>query len=361
MEKHIKVSLLSNKFFYPYKHSRQLKQYAFWVLKLKIIAIITMKTTKGLIFIIAIIAIVSCKKDTKTTTTTSAAVSDNYSSIKDFLSKNGVAMQTYTISGSTGGSFTSPQGTTVTIPANAFLTQAGIPVPGNVTIQFKDIYKKSDMLLSNMPTMTTAGNPLKSGGEFFIKVIFNNSAVILAAGKKITVKQPASLTGGLDTINIQQPFVAQQDSAAMYSWGYAAMDSTSHAIGNYVFSLYHGSIVPDSGSWCNSDNSTYFSAYTEASLTLVPNDNVLNYGTYVFLIFKNISSMIHIYFDWGMNKFPYSYAPQGLQCTMVAVGVKNGTLYSSFVPITIGANQTYSFTLGATTTSTFKTQLLTLN
>src|ERR1017187_3980285 len=125
-----------------------------------------MKTSKSLILLIAITAIVSCKKDTKssTTTPTPTPAADNYSSVNAFFSKNGVAMQTYTINGTTGGSFTSPQGTTVTIPANAFLTQASVPVTGNVTIQFKDIYKKSDMLLSNMPTMMQSGAPLKSGG-----------------------------------------------------------------------------------------------------------------------------------------------------------------------------------------------------
>src|ERR1039458_2994117 len=122
-----------------------------------------MKTSKSLILIIAIVAVVSCKKDTKSSTTTTPPppAADNYSSVNAFFSKNGVAMQTCTVNGTTGGSFTSSQGTTVTIPANAFLTQASVPVTGNVTIQFKDIYKKSDMLLSNMPTMGYYGNPLK--------------------------------------------------------------------------------------------------------------------------------------------------------------------------------------------------------
>ena len=88
----------------------------------------------------------------------------------DFFEKNGVQMQTHTIDATAGGTFTSPQGTVVTIPANAFVTGGGAPITGNVNIEFKDIYKKSDMLLSNMSTQTATG-PLKSAGEFFIKEI----------------------------------------------------------------------------------------------------------------------------------------------------------------------------------------------
>jgi hypothetical protein len=265
-------------------------------------------------------------------------------------------MQTYTVDGSTGGSFISPQGTTVTIPANAFLTQASVPVTGNITIQFKDIYTKSDMLLSDKATMTTAGNPLKSGGEFFIKAIANNSALKLASGKKITVNQPASLTGGLDTINKQLPFIGKD--TATTGWITAAQDSVNHLAGGYIFSLYNFNTPVDSGSWCNSDNASYFSTYTQTTLTLIPNNYV---GIQVFLIFKNISSMVHVYYDPISFNFPYNYAPLGLQCTLVAVGVKNGALYSSFVPITIGSNQSVNFSLSQTTTTSFINQLKALN
>lgn len=318
-----------------------------------------MKNTKGLLFIFLIIAIVSCKKDTKITTTNPLTSSENYSSVKDFFSKNNVAMQTYTVNGATGGSFISPQGTTVTIPANAFLTKSSIPVIGLVTIQFKDIYKKSDMLFSNMPTMTLSGSPLKSGGEFFIKAIQNNSALLLASGKKISISQPASLTGGLDTLNIQQPFIGQQDSLSGYLWGQTSLDSIKYAASNYIYGLYKFNTPVDSGSWCNSDNASYFSAYAQTTLTLIPSESINTYNTAVFLVFKNISSMIHVY-NIGAS-FPYSFAPQGLQCTLVAVGVKNGTLYSSFVPITISANQSISFSLNTTTTSDFVSQVQALN
>ena len=320
-----------------------------------------MKNLIKLICIVAIVAIVSCKKKDTTpvsTPTPTPTVTDNYSSIADFFSKNNIAMQTYSISATTGGSFTTPQGTVVTIPPNAFLTQSFTGVSGNVTIQFKDLYKKSDMFLSNMPPMLSYGAPLKSGGEFFIKVIQNNAALILNTGASITVAQPAALTGGLDTLNIQQPFIVQQDT---FGTGWAAWqaDSVFYTTSDYIFGLYNFNSPIDSGSWCNSDNSSYFSAYPQTTLTLHPNDSLSVYQTTSFLMFSNLSSMVHVY-DNGTN-FPYYYAPQGLQCTLVAIGVKGGKLYSSFVPITISANQTVNFSLSETTTDAFKTALKALN
>ena len=286
-----------------------------------------------------LISFISCKNDHFTAT-------DNYTSIDDFFAKNNIAAKTYTINAASGGSFTSPQGTVVTIPPNAFISQSNAPVTGNITIQFKDIYKKSDMLLANMPTETFYETPLKSGGEFFIKAMSGITPVNLAAGAKIT--------GGLDTANAQKPFILRQDSVR--GWEAIPADTIIYTPQYYVFNLYQFSSPVDSGTWCNSDNETYFSNYTMTNLFLHPNDSVDVYGTQVFLLFTNLSSMVHVYYDYNSG-FPYNYAPEGLPCTLVALGAKDGTLYSSFVPITITANDTVNFSLGKTNTENFINEL----
>ena len=301
---------------------------------------------------IVIVSFISCTKNHFSET-------DNYSSVYDFFEKNSVPVSTYSINSQSGGSFTTAQGTTVTIPANAFVTGSNTTLTGNVTIQFKDIYLKSDMLLSNMPTETFYGYPLKSGGEFFIKATVSNSAVDLAPGKKITVTQPAKLTGGLDAVNKQSPFVMGNDSSGI-GWVGTPADSIFYNTQSYIFNLYQFTSPVDSGTWCNSDNMSYFSAYTMTNLILHPNDSINEYNTTVFLLFSNLSSMIHVYYD-QYSSFPYNYSPQGLSCTLVALGVKNGTLYSSFVPITITSNETVGFTLSKTNTNEFKNKLKALD
>ncbi len=245
-----------------------------------------MKISKSILFVAVISAVFSCKKTDQTIEAdpdpNPNPVADNYSSPKDFYSKNAVPVQTYTINALTGGNFTSPQGAIVTIAPNSFVTQGNVPVSGTVTIKFRDIYKKSDMLLSNIATSTYWGTPLKSGGEFFIKAMLNNSAVTLLPGKKITVSQPAALTGGLDTLNVQQPFVGLDTAGLGIGWFPAPADSVENAANAYVFSLYHFQFPADSGTWCNSDNASYFSAYTQTTLTLLPADTIASYKTDVF-------------------------------------------------------------------------------
>ncbi len=313
------------------------------------------KTAGVILFVLSVV--MGCHKDSTqptTTTTKTTANTDNYTSMANFFATNGVAMQTYTVTGSAGGSFTTPQGTQVTIPANAFDNNLWQTVTGTVTINFRDIYQKSDMLLSNIPTNMNTGAPLKSGGEFFIKATSGGTAVNLV--NVITVKQPlnsAPLDSGMSAF-----FKPVNDTIG---WGVNDSDGYSiPTIANYVFSLYTFNEPVDSGTWCNSDNPSYFSAYPQTVLTLKESDNPANYDTYVFLVFKSINAMVHVYNGSG-DAFPYNYAPVGLQCTVVAVGIKGGAVYSSFTPITISANQTVNFSMTATTTADFKSQLAALN
>ncbi len=64
------------------------------------------------------------------------------------------------------------KGTLITIPANAFVTLGGFPVTGTVNIEYKELYKKSDMLFSDKPTVLFDGSPLKSGGDIFYQSHF---------------------------------------------------------------------------------------------------------------------------------------------------------------------------------------------
>ncbi len=323
-----------------------------------------MKTKSKMLLFASIVittSIISCKKEKAIVSPTSNSETSYYSSAKEFLSKNATKNEIHTINGSTGGSFTTMQGTKVSIPANALHNKTGNPVTGNVTIEFKDIYKKSDMLFSDMPTQTYYGFPLKSAGEFFIKASVDGDAVLLNTGKKITIEQPA--IDGLPD-QAMDPFVfVDNDTVGQGGGGWWANpnDSIAYTTSSYVFSLYNFSNPADSGTWCNSDNSDYFNSYTLANLTLHPNDNTDTYGTDVFLVFSTVNSMVHVYQDYYGTDFPYLYAPIGLQCTVVAIGAKDGKIYSSFTPITITANQTVNFTLSETTDEAFKAQLNALN
>lgn len=302
----------------------------------------------------AITLIAGCSKDTPLNSATypSGPKSEGYTSISDFFAKNGVPAQTYTVNGSTGGTFTSPQGTVVTIPAYAFRNSSSLIVAGTVTITFKDIYKKGDMLLSNMATTTTTGKPLKSGGEFFIKADSGGNALTLA--QTITVQQP------LDSAMLDSSMTSYV--ADTNGWALANLNaSVSGTVNGYIYSLYTFSTPSSSGTWCNSDDPFFFSSYTQGTLVVHETDNPGDFNTQVYLVFKGIQTTDACH-TWNGNDFDYTNCvPVGLQCTIVAIGVKAGVVYSSFTPVTITANQTINFSMTATTTANFKAALMAIN
>lgn len=173
----------------------------------------------------------SCKKDT----TTVVAPPETFTTIKDFYKKNGVQSENFTINAATGGSFTTNKGTIIRIPANAFVNNMGSVITGNVNIEFKDIYTKADMLLSDKPTITSWGTPLKSAGEFFILAKANGIAVGLNGVNPIQVVQPAKDV--IDTL--MEPFIANIDSikGGGFAWGNGGQfGGVKDSISSYIFS-----------------------------------------------------------------------------------------------------------------------------
>jgi hypothetical protein len=323
------------------------------------------KSVITILMLLIIITVFSCKKDKSTNnsnTTTPPPKTDNYSSVANFHALNGSHVRSFTHHATTGGRDTTPNGTVISIPANAFVTQSGTAVTGDITIELKDVYNKSDMILNDISTNLYGSGPMKSAGMFYIKAMQGNQALMMSAGRKITIVQPLN---GLTLDNQMKPFILQKgDTVNGWVTPPAGSDSLSNSALDisttvYVFSLYQFNTPADSGTWCNSDNSSYFSAYPQTTLTLNPLDSIKDYHTELFLVFNNLNSMVHVY-RTGTN-FKYLFAPSGLQCTAVAIGVKNGNLYSSFTPITISSNLTVNFSLSVTTTAAFKSQLNALN
>ena len=322
-----------------------------------------MYTKISFLSILMVLAITfsSCKKDKKKDDVPNPTTTDQtYSSMVDFYNKNGAKLQTYQINASTGGSFTSPKGTVVTIPANCFVDASDNNVSGTVTIQFKDIYSKSDMLLSDIGTTFFDGAPMVSGGEFFINALLGDSALQIDAGKFIAIEQPfnngAVKDLDMEAMILNDPRDTIQGGGNIEGWSISPGNSLLYTATSYVFNLYAFSGTNGAGTWCNSDNPYYFQAYTNTTLTV---NAVAGYTLDVFLVFKNVNSMVHVYSD-GTN-YPYAYSPVGLECTVVVLAVKDDKLYSSFTPVTITSNLTINPSLTETTTDAFKTVLNSLN
>lgn len=274
---------------------------------------------------------------------------DNYASLSDFYAKNAVVSQRFELLASAGGTFVSAKGSTIQIPPNAF-----VPANAQISVEFRDIYKKSDMLLSKAPTVTYGRLPLKSAGEFFLRAMQGNLPANTNTANPISVLQPVEGEPDKD----MKPFVAVNDSSDQMRWVNSPTFSVSPTPASYVFDMFQYASPMTYGSWCNSDNSTYFSAYQQTLLTMSVKKGIEFPD--VFLVFKDVTSMVHVYA--GSNgEFPYSYAPKGLSCTVIALGVKNGKLHASFTPITISANMRVACEPTEISTEDFKAKLKALD
>lgn len=290
------------------------------------------------VLLLALLAISACRKDPFRPYAVPAQ------SLQDFKNKNKPRSELHVVSEDNGAVFTTHKGTRVSIPANAFVDSNGNPVSGMIKVEFLDIYKKSDMLWTGITTQMNDGSPVKSGGEFFIRVkMLNDQALWLAPGMQIDVEQP------LGNAQPDPDMVALVDADTANGWEFpdSAQGQVSCTAANYIYSLYQFANPSDSGTWCNSDNCAYFSAYPQTNFTVTATNNE-NLAPEVYLAFTGINSMVHVYPDWnnpGSHAYPYAFAPQGLPCTVVAIAEKNGQLYASFTPATIGSNQTVNVPL----------------
>lgn len=93
----------------------------------------------------------------------------------------------FPVDGAKGGTLIGDRGTKVIIPENAFVDLKGNPVTGKVDFEFKEIIDKSDIVLSNVPTMAN-GELLESKGVVFLDAKSEGQPLRIAPDKTIEVE-----------------------------------------------------------------------------------------------------------------------------------------------------------------------------
>lgn len=274
-----------------------------------------------------------------------------YGTVQEFFSASAPKPATFSMTASTGGSFTTTQGTIVTVPSNAFMTLDGITVTGNIDLQFLDILKPSDMVLAQKPTVLFDGTPLKSGGEYFIKATQNGEVLQIVPGSYVQVVLPLQ---GLPYDNGMQmfagsgnPFVWNPTTAANITF-----DSVILSYNILMTALEN----PDSGTYYNCDNPNVFPTYPKTTLTLIPIAGISEYASDADFIYSAENTVVHVYKDVN-NNFSSQYAPVGLECTALMIGMVDSALYAAFVPVTITDNLTANFEIKEISYDDFLAQL----
>jgi outer membrane protein assembly factor BamB len=312
-----------------------------------------MKNNLLLSLIIFIVGLVfSCGKNEDTNPTTR----EPYGSMSDFFLKNGAPTQVFTLNAASGGLIIGSQGTKITFPSYAFKHHNGTMVTGTISVLLREVYKKSDMLLSNLSTMNNSA-PLKSGGMLSITAFQGNEQLYMANGKSYSAELPATVPS-----NSMRAFISSTDSAQGRNW--STIDTSLNDTTGWGVYNFYATLTSEANSylyttnwlgWINCD--TWFGS----SYPVIIVDATLSnsdYGTVCYLIL-NDNSAIQLY-PSSTSAFS-TPAPLDSSGTLIALGVKDSILYSAFVPLTITNNLEVSFTLEPTTTDDFKGALDLLN
>lgn len=301
--------------------------------------------------LLLVMAVSSCKEEP------TGEPETGYGSTADFFAANASPMQVYNIDGATGGNITTPKGTVITIPAAAFINQNGDSIVGNVQIDFKDVYKKSEMVLNLLSTHIFWNyQPLKSAGMFYFKAGQGSEQLALRPGKSIMVAQP--LNGLPVDTGMQAYWFRTEDGIsgwAPVSWG-GTTDSLTFTNTNYIYYL---NSVFGSGNWYNTDNPDVFPGYPLTTLYLLPPSDFSAYSVVAFLYFSDINTVIKL--SPHSSKLIYDYVPVGRECTIITLGIKDQIMYASLTPITIVDSMTVNVPLYETTEADFLAQLNSLN
>jgi hypothetical protein len=119
-------------------------------------------------------------------------------SVKPPFEKVQVQARTYEVDAVKGGEISMPNGTHITVPANAFVDAKGNPVKDKVGIEYKEYHNAAEIMASGIPmNYDSAGEHLnfQSAGMFEINGQSAGQPVSVAQGKSLTVSMASTEAG----------------------------------------------------------------------------------------------------------------------------------------------------------------------
>lgn len=277
----------------------------------------------------------SCKKDTKTSPTeepTTVPATFNNANAQSLLGSLSSPSQIFTVNASNFNTITCSNGTYIYIYQNAFLTQAGAQVTGNVTIEVKDVLTKKDMILNNA-IPTSNGKLLVSGGEIYFNATQNGQKLKMNPASAVYFNVPVTnpsyqmrefyASGGSDLSNTNLNWTTDTTSTTTNTIG--VVQDTIGGGGN----SYYYNFQCDSLNWSNCD---YFynlpGAKTTCTVNLTGTFN--NTNTVVFLSMNGVNTLVRLNSAYSaISQEFHSYLnsiPEALNYTVIAISF-DGTNY----------------------------------
>jgi hypothetical protein len=296
--------------------------------------------------------------------------------ISDPFSRLGKEAQTFTVNTSENIEIKGKEGTVISIPGNSLVKENGQAINGNIKIELKEFYRKSDFITSNLHTMSDKAM-LESGGMIHISATAAGAKLKLKKGAEMKIEFAASKRiegmglfkgeekdGQINWVpqntntravegtsaNVLSPIPEQDlyDNGKMLKGRTKAETLKVAEIDRMVLSS--GSL-----GWINCDR-----FYNNRNRTNLKVELDHAYKPVVRLVFKNINSVMPAYLD-SDGKFIFSGIPVGQAATLVAFGMVDEEPWFVSRDIRISENQEVNLELVKTTMEELKKQLEKLN
>lgn len=262
----------------------------------------------------ASIVMFSCKKHDSTPDTPLLA--------SEFLASYQVPEQSFTGNAATGFTITGAKGTKVAFKSSAFRDASNNIVTGTVTVTLTEILSKRDVLLSGIMTESN-GQLLESGGEFLVEAKQGDKVLHLnnEQDSSAVVEVPKVMNNQDMGLFVQEKRrenggTQQQVQYPPTTWVAAPYAPFGNGPNSYSF------VLPGF-TWVNCDR-FYSDANPKTTITASPDfrDNDQVTDLQVMLVFKDISTVITLPFNYGLQKFEsyHNSLPVGLQAHLVIMG-----------------------------------------
>ena len=269
----------------------------------------------------------------------------------DFFRRNAVQAQIFNV-GTGGDTIVGAEGTIIEIDYNAFVDANGQPVTDPVTVSFREIYTKKDMLFSNFRT-TSNGWPLYSAGMFRVEATAN--------GMPVRFVVPYTARVHCDVLDYNMDlFYGTEEANGAINW--LLTDSVFNPGGNIWFdSTAQGNsyMFQDTTTLWNNVDVFYF-APQDISITLNTLNNPNPDSTYAFVWFTGFNAFWDLQPN-GSGNFSSSHV-KPVPVSLIAFTVSNGNMYAGILTIpSLTANGNYSLPLQEMSEQAFKDAVAALN
>ncbi|GAB2951454.1 hypothetical protein GCM10027048_15550 [Hymenobacter coalescens] len=295
--------------------------------------------------------VTACKKDADVIDC-KPETDESKSIINTFVRAHSAPVQTFTLNPAPSATaiVTTAKGTRISVPAGTFVMPDGTtPVNGPVQLTVREITRKSDMVLSAMPTMSY-GQILVSGGQYYLRATQNNVRLRMKRTARIAISVPSPTAPDPD---MGLFFGQVDDSSRTFNWmpqqwqpqnpSTIRTDSAAQGVFRYDIRLNN-----DSLGWVNIDRYMNLNPTTQVKVN-IPNTDVSYENTLAFLVFDNFNSVAQIHVPPGGNILSIFYIPVGQRVTAVVIRQVGGQYYFGKQTATVVANQQYTPTLRALT------------